>query len=640
MEEAFFMAADILNQLAEAVVDGDDDLAEELAQKALNEGVDPYDAIVNGLARGMAIVSDQYEKGEAFVPHLLLASGAMYAGMDILSPEMTKEEGALQAVGVIGTIEGDVHDIGKNLVKTMLSAGGFKMIDLGADVPIEKFVETAKEHEADLISMSALMTTTMTNMEKVIEILQEEGIRDSIKIMIGGAPVSEEYASGIGADSTHPDAMHASAWASEAVKELDPKAARWSEEKINLGKIKYREILAKKTVSDKVDIGLETASKIKEEFESIGVKSKEEMTHIDRTVSAMSDKKVDRLPVYPLACGVLRKFAGVNYRDYATKAEAFTESAFLGCKYLDLDMFVGLADLSATSADFGCKIKYPEDDTPSSEGHIKDYEKIEVPELKKGTRGYELVMASKMAKEKINKELNTPFIGFHEGPLLTLTQLMGADRILMDMKTQPDVVLEAVQKCTDYICQLTELFFSEGACDALCIDNLWSNNVIMSEQDYWKFDGKFVYDQHIPLFKQYNQPYIIHNCADAVHFETQIKKFGTSLYSYAYYEKSRDKGSQNYADLIPKYGDMCCMMGEVNPVEFMDGSAAGVQKVRDDTKTLLENAIPVLKENGLQSKYILSTGCEVPPGGPLTTVQAMVNTVKEFGPELQKKIMG
>lgn len=122
----------------------------------------------------MAIVSDQYEKGEAFVPHLLLASGAMYAGMDILSPEMIKEGESMQAVGVIGTIEGDVHDIGKNLVKTMLSANGFEMIDLGADVPIEKFVETAKEHRADLISMSALMTTTMTNMEKVVEILQEE----------------------------------------------------------------------------------------------------------------------------------------------------------------------------------------------------------------------------------------------------------------------------------------------------------------------------------------------------------------------------------------------------------------------------------------------------------------------------------
>lgn len=404
--------------------------------------------------------------------------------------------------------------------------------------------------------------------------------------------------------------------------------------------VKYREILAKKKVKSKTDVGLETAQKIMDEFESVGVKSKEEMTHMDRTLASLGDKKVDHLPVYPLACGVLRKFAKASYKEYATDPNKFAESAVLGSKYLDLDMFVGLIDLSATSADFGCKIKYPEDDTPSSEGHLKDYEELEVPEVKEGTRAYELIQASKLAKERLHKELDTPFVGFHEGPLLTLTQLMGADRVLMDMKTNPEVVLEAVQKCTDYICQVSEVFFEEDACDALCIDNLWSNNIIMDEEDYWKFDGKFVYDQHLPIFKKYDQPYMIHNCADAVHFDTQIKKFGTALFSYAYYEKSKDKGSQNYADLIPKYGDICCMMGEVNPVEFMDGSPEGIQKIENDTEELLKGVLPVLKENGMQSKYVMSSGCEIPPGGPLTGVKAMVDKVKELGPQLQKDIMG
>lgn len=634
------MTVAIMNQLAEAVVEGDEELSEQLAKQVITEGIDPYEAIVNGLAKGMTIISDMYEKGEAFVPNLLIASGAMYAGMDILAPHMKSEDTGKRSVGVIGTIEGDVHDIGKNLVKTMLSASGFDMIDLGHDVPIEKFVQTAKEKKADLVSMSALMTTTMVNMEKVIEILQEEGIRDSLIVMVGGAPVSPEFAKEVGADSTHPDAMKATDWAKGAVQKLVPAEQRWSDEKITLGKVKYREILAKKKVKGKTDIGLETARQIIADFEKVGVKKKEAMTHMDRTLAAMADKKVDRLPVYPLACGVLRKFANVSYKDYATNPKAFVDSAYLGSKYLDTDMFVGLIDLSATSADFGCKIKYPEDDTPSSEGHLKDYEQIEVPEVKKGTRSYELVMASKMATERLNKELNTPFVGFHEGPLLTLTQLMGADRVLMDMKTHPEVVLEAVQKCTDYICQVSELFFEENACNALCIDNLWSNNVIMSEEDYWKFDGKFIYDQHLPLFKKYDQPYTIHSCADAVHYDTQIKKFGTKLFSYAYYPNLRAKGSQNYADLIPKYGDICCMMGEVNPVQFMDNSPAGVQKIKDDTRNLLEGVLPVLKENGMQSKYIMASGCEIPPGGPLTTVRAMVDTVKELGPGLQKQIFG
>ncbi len=363
------MKTSILNQMAEAVVGGNNDLIKELAQQALDEGIDPHDAIVNGLAKGMVIVSDQYEKGEAFVPHLLIASGAMYTGMDILVPHMKVEEGTKRSIGIIGTIEGDVHDIGKNLVKTMLSASGFDMVDLGHDVPIEKFVEVVKEKKADFISMSALMTTTMTNMEKVIEMLQEEGIRDSMIVMIGGAPVSPEFAESIGADSTHPDSMTATEWAKDAVSKLAPAEQRWSEEKIALGKVKYREILSKKKIKGKTDIGLETAKQIIADFESVAVKTKEEMTHMDRTLASLADKKVDRLPVYPLACGVLRKFADVSYKQYATDINAFVESAYLGSKYLDTDMFVGLIDLSATSADFGCKIRYPEEDTPSGTQH-------------------------------------------------------------------------------------------------------------------------------------------------------------------------------------------------------------------------------------------------------------------------------
>lgn len=636
------MKEEIMNQLADAVVSGNKEMAAELSKKALEEGIDPQEALVNGLAKGMNIMSDKYESGEAFVPHLLIASGAMYAGMEVLIPHLKKEGAGRPATGVIGTIEGDVHDIGKNLVKTMLSAAGFNMIDLGNDVPLEDFVKAAKENKADIISMSALMTTTMVGMEKVIESLQEEGIRDAVKVMIGGAPVSEEFAEKIGADSTHPDSMGAADWATNAVKSMPPADERWTEEKISLGKVKYRDVLAKKKAKTGAtkDIGLETAREIIDEFEKVGVKKKEEMTHIDRVVSSLGDKKVDRLPVYPLACGVLRKFVPTTYREYTTDPEMFAQSAYLGVKYMDLDMFVGLVDLSITSSDLGCKVSIPDEDTPASVGHLDDYDKIEIPEVKEGTRIYELIQASKLAKERLNKELNAPFVAFHEGPLLTLTQLMGADRVLMDMKTNPDVVLDAVDKMTDFVCDISEKFFEEDACDGLCIDNLWSNNVIMSEDDYWKFEGKFVKDRHVPLFKKYNQPYMIHSCADNVHFDIQIKEFGTGLFSYAYYPKLRNKGSKNYADLIPKYGDMCCMMGEVDPIKFIDPSPEGVQSIENDTEELLRGVLPVLKENGLQSKYVMSTGCEIPPGGPLNGVKAMVDTVKKLGPDLQKEIMG
>lgn len=628
---------DILMELTECVVQGDVKRAEEMAKKAIEAGVDAYDAITEGLTRGMNVVSDRYEKGEMFLPQVLLSADAMYKGLDVLLPHVKVEGGAKPATVVIGVVEGDVHSIGKDVVKAMLSASGFNVIDLGKDVPNDEFVEAVKKNKADILAMSSLMTTTMPNMGTVIEKLMEDGVRDAVKVIVGGAPITEEFAESINADATRPDASTAAEWAKEIVHELPPAEERWSEEKITLSKVKYREILAKK--APKEDIGRKTAVKIIEEFEKAGVKKKEEMTHAERTIAAIGDKKVDRLPVYPLACGVLRKFVPCTYREYATNPEKFAETAYAGVKYLDLDMFVGLIDLSVTSADLGCKIKFPEEDTPSSEGHLEDYEKIEVPEITENTRVYNLIQSTKLARDRL-KELNAPIIGFIEGPLLTLTQLMDAERVLMDMKHNPDVVLKAVEKCTEYVCAATEKFFEEDACDALCVDNLWSNNFIISADDYWKFEGQFVYNKQIPIFKKYNQPYIIHNCADAVHFDIQVGKYGTGVYSYAYYPHEREKGSKNYADLIPEYGDICCFMGEIDPISFLDNSAAGIQKMVGSTKSLMEGVLNTLKESGYQSKYILASGCEIPPGGPLDTVKAMVDTVKEFGPELQKQIMG
>ncbi|MDG6243284.1 MAG: corrinoid protein [Methanolobus sp.] len=218
--------SEIISGLTNAVVNGKKDQAVELAQKALDEGVDPYKAVIDGLAKGMEIMGDKYDKKQAFMPHLLMASNAMYGGMDVLTPHLKLESGERRAVLVIGSAEGDVHDIGKNLVKTMMSAVGFEAIDLGKDVPINSFTEAAVEHKADVISVSTLMTSTMDNMEKIVKSFTEKGIRDKVKIIVGGAPITPDYAAEIGADTSKPDAMEAAHWAKEIVKEL-PKD-RWN----------------------------------------------------------------------------------------------------------------------------------------------------------------------------------------------------------------------------------------------------------------------------------------------------------------------------------------------------------------------------------------------------------------------------
>ncbi len=191
---------DILKDL----MDGVFLMNEELVIKAANEIVaakyDAYDAINNGLIAGMNQAGVLFDKEEYFVPELLICSDAMYAGIEILRPHLKVSDAQVKIKVVIGVVEGDTHDIGKNLVKIMMDAAGFEVHDLGRNVPLASFVEKAKEVGADLICLSTLMTTTMDGMSTVIEMLKEEGIRDSFKVIIGGGPISQAFANKIGAD--------------------------------------------------------------------------------------------------------------------------------------------------------------------------------------------------------------------------------------------------------------------------------------------------------------------------------------------------------------------------------------------------------------------------------------------------------
>ncbi len=199
---------ELLAKLAECVVEMEEEEAEETAREYLDAGYPAFDGIMHGLVEGMNKASQLYEEEEYFVTDVLLCSDAMYAGLDVLRPHLP-EEGEAKKKGVIGVVEGDTHDIGKNLVKIMMETAGFDMIDLGRDVPLQKFVDTAKEQNAELICMSTLMTTTMGGMETVIHLLEEEQLRDKVKVMIGGGPISQKYADKIGADGYSQNAVEA-----------------------------------------------------------------------------------------------------------------------------------------------------------------------------------------------------------------------------------------------------------------------------------------------------------------------------------------------------------------------------------------------------------------------------------------------
>lgn len=189
---------EILKKLAEAVVEFDEDMAKEFSQIAIDEGLNAFEAIMHGMAAGMETVGDLYDQQEYFVPELLMAADAMYVGLDILKPHIRKEDVKNMGQVVIGTVQGDVHDIGKNIIKLMFEVGGFEVHDLGRDVPLEKFVEEQLKTDAEIVAMSAMMTTTMTGMKKVIEMIKEKN--PNVAIMLGGAPVTKDTADLFGAD--------------------------------------------------------------------------------------------------------------------------------------------------------------------------------------------------------------------------------------------------------------------------------------------------------------------------------------------------------------------------------------------------------------------------------------------------------
>jgi len=200
---------DIYKQLNEIVIAGNRNVAAELTQKLLDEGKAAKEILDNGLLPAMAVVGDKFEKGEFFIPEMLMAARAMNAGLDLLKPLLETSDVEPVARVVMGTVKGDIHDIGKNLVGMMLRGAGFEVIDAGVDVPPEKFIEMAKANNADIVGLSALLTTTMPSMKDIIEAFKESGIRDQVKIMIGGAPVTEDYAESIGADGYSANAASA-----------------------------------------------------------------------------------------------------------------------------------------------------------------------------------------------------------------------------------------------------------------------------------------------------------------------------------------------------------------------------------------------------------------------------------------------
>ncbi len=202
---------EILENLSTAIQEGDDEKARKNAQEALQSKMDPLKAVEEGLSKGMAIVGQRFEKGEAFLPELLMAADSFNAAMEVLKPEIEAQKKQMAKAGkvVIGTVKSDVHNIGKNIVATVLETNGFEVIDIGIDNPSLKFIEEAQKAKADVIALSSLMTTTMPGQREVVDTLRDMKLRDRYFVVVGGGPVSQEWADKIGADGYGSSAVQA-----------------------------------------------------------------------------------------------------------------------------------------------------------------------------------------------------------------------------------------------------------------------------------------------------------------------------------------------------------------------------------------------------------------------------------------------
>jgi len=193
----------IVEDIQQAILDLDEDKAAELTQEAVDEGISPLVILEDGLTEGVRTVGDKFGKGEVFLPELAMAADSMRAGVDIVEPLLDEMDlGDEDEAGkvLVGTVDEDIHNIGKNILVTMLKANGFDVVDMGVEIPNEEFVEAVREEEPDILGLSALMTMTMDHQKAVIEMLEEEGLREDVSIMIGGAPTSQEWCEEIGAD--------------------------------------------------------------------------------------------------------------------------------------------------------------------------------------------------------------------------------------------------------------------------------------------------------------------------------------------------------------------------------------------------------------------------------------------------------
>lgn len=363
------------------------------------------------------------------------------------------------------------------------------------------------------------------------------------------------------------------------------------------------------------------------------------MSHIDRVMASLQDKPVDRLTVYPIACGVCRKLlnngSGITYHDWATDPKKFADAFVAGQRHFDFDFAIMLMDLSVMAGDLGAHVRMDEQNTPFVDEpcikNVEDYEKLEVPDISKvGTRSKTLLDGTKLAVDALGKDVITA--GFIEGPLLALTQSRGAEFVFKDMydnESSRAAVHKALHTITEYDKEMVK-GFTKTKCAGLVWDYLWGSYSCLGDTEYDEFEGQHKYAGCLnELVTKEGMANCVHNCADLPHLDTQVKAWKPAIYSMAYYPLI--PGSPSAKEVIAKgYCDTSLMAGNIDPQGFVRWTPEKMQKT---TMNLIKEVTGALNARGLNSRYCISSGCEVPPSvtTKMENIKLVVDITKQHG---------
>jgi len=357
----------------------------------------------------------------------------------------------------------------------------------------------------------------------------------------------------------------------------------------------------------------------------------EKMTHIERAMAAITNQPVDRLPTYPIACGVQRRLlkTPTTYSEWCRDPKKYAGAFCAGQKYFDYDFAIGLMDLSVMAGELGSHVRMDEQNTPFVDVPVikgpEDYEKLEVPDVRKGRTGV-ILQGTKMYAEALGKEVVTA--GFIEGPLLVLTQSASAEKVFMDMYNNPSAVHKALNTITEFDADFTRAFGSDAKPAGLVWDYLWGSYSCLGDKEYEDFEGQYARKLN-QLTADSGMAFCVHNCADLPHLDVQVKAWKPVIYSMAYYPLI--PGSKPAGQVIKEgYADNTLMAGNIDPQGFVRWAPEKMQRV---TMNLCKEVVSALKERGLGGRYVTASGCEVPPAlsTKLENIKMCVDTTKQYG---------